>query len=191
MKVGMDIDGVLADFNAHYIKLICRCTGRDLFPPGYEPLCWEYPESLGYAKAEIGLVWDDIKASGSFWTSLPNYPDTTEIMTKLFNLRDKGHDIYFITTRVGYHCKLQTERWLYQRWGVAPTVLISKSKGMVAAGLELDMFVDDKPENCIDIVKHMGPNHTYLLDRPWNQDFDHKYIPRIKSAMEMFEREGL
>ena len=33
MVIGLDVDGVLADFNTPFIARIIQVTGRDLFPP--------------------------------------------------------------------------------------------------------------------------------------------------------------
>jgi uncharacterized HAD superfamily protein len=48
------------------------------------------------------------------------------------------------------------------------TVLISSEKGLCARALNLDYYIDDKWENCVDVGMESNTK-VYLLDRPWNQ----------------------
>src|SRR5712691_9573992 len=112
MIIGVDCDGVLADFNTAFIALCKKVTGRNLFPEGYEQHTWNYPEALGYTSEEVSAVWASIKANPDFWAMLPVYPEAYDALRYLQNLRFRGDDIYFITNRMGNCPKHQTERWL-------------------------------------------------------------------------------
>ncbi len=172
MKLGIDVDGVLADFNTAFIERIIAITGKDLFPPRpFDIPVWDYPQYYGYTEAEISAVWARIKADSYFWARLPVYPDTHDVL-KLLARRYSGDDIYFITSRPGIYAKQQTETWLrihecYDR----PTVLISGAKGLCADALGLDKYIDDHWENCVDVAR-LGTTQTYLLSRPWNAEYD-------------------
>ena len=62
----------------------------------------------------------------------------------------------FITTRptaAGATTQVQTQEWLAARGFRHPSVYVVKgSRGKVAAALDLDAVVDDRPENCLDVV---------------------------------------
>lgn len=182
MRIGVDVDGVLADFNANFIRLCVQVTGHNLFPAGYEPTTWNYPESLGYTSEEVSSVWAAIKADGLFWRGVDRYQSTTEFMAYLNDCANRGDDLYFITDRMGTRAKEQTEEWLLNNGMGAVnyrpiTVLLTAKKGLTAQVLGLDVYIDDKRENCIDVAVMTaeidGSDQTckvYLLNRPWNQD---------------------
>lgn len=134
MRIGFDIDGVLADFNTSFIALIPEVTGRNLFPAGYWPQTWDYPQALGYTKEEVSAVWEVIKQGGTFWNELPPLPDIYVLRDWLCSppINSEYHEFYFITSRMGKSVKLQTEDWL-DSYIDAPgnTVLISSEKGAI------------------------------------------------------------
>ncbi len=61
----------------------------------------------------------------------------------------------FITQRPssgGDTTQLQTQRWLAAHGFDMPSVYVIKgTRGKVAAALSLDIVVDDRPENCLDV----------------------------------------
>src|SRR5690606_27674707 len=49
--------------------------------------------------------------------------------------------------------QLQSQRWLERHGFDYPSLfVVSTSRGRIAAALELDVVVDDRPENCLDIA---------------------------------------
>lgn len=195
MNIGIDVDGVLADFNVSYQKVLIGITQKNLFGTlPYDPPEWNYVEPLGYTKEDDQKAWDWIKISPMFWRDLPRYPEAANEIGRLISLSFKGHSVYYITNRMGNNPKHQTERWLYRNGYMvsthAPTVLVTAHKGLAAAALELDCYIDDKPSNCEDVIKQRGlKTATYLMDRTWNQRFEGKYITRVKSISEMLDAE--
>lgn len=178
MIYGIDVDGVLADFNDAYITCVIDVAGKDRFPPRpFDIPTWNYPEHYGYSKDVVSASWAQIKADPMFWQRLPSYPHTERMLFHLLKLTYKRNDIYFITARVGVDVKVQTERWLqaYAWGGFAidkPTVLISSDKGGCAKALHLDYYIDDKTENCEDVVSRSPSTTVHLFDQPWNRTRD-------------------
>jgi len=78
-------------------------------------------------------------------------------------------DVYFITSRPGIDAKIQTEDWLYNAGYPHATVLISSAKGLCAQALKLDVYIDDRWENCVDVATTSLKTKVFLLDRPWNR----------------------
>lgn len=176
MRIGFDIDGVLADFNTSFIALVKEVTGKDLFPAGYWPHTWDYPQAVGYTPEEVNAVWQAIKEGGVFWRDLGALPDLKTLTQWLFETdpRPQGsgrHEFYFITSRMGKDVKLQTEDWLEEHTSIPGlTVLISSEKGALCKALKLDYYVDDRAENIADVVEKNGQvTQAYLIDQPWNQ----------------------
>ena len=179
MRIGVDIDGVLANFNDSFISTIIEVTGRDLFPERpFDIPTWYYPEFYGYTKEEmdfvIGSVWKAVKANETFWQNLKPYPTTLNDLRYLVEREDSGDEVYYITDRAGITPKFQTEMWFLGQDGtdVVPTVLISGMKGLCAKALKLDVYIDDKWENILNVIE-MSPNtRVFILDRPWNRGHD-------------------
>lgn len=173
MRLGIDVDGVLADFNTAFIDRVIAVTGRDLFPPRpFDIPTWNYPEHYGYTADETTTIWESIKADDAFWALLPEYADTRDLLERLWSMR-WDHDIYFITARPGVQAKQQTEHWLHHGGYDNPTVLITSHKGLAAQTLGLHAYVDDRWENALDAAgvhwKGEAPKtRSFLLTRPWN-----------------------
>ncbi len=188
MRIGFDIDGVLADFNKAFIDLIVHTTGANLFPARpFDIPMWDYPQHYGYNGAQLKEVWGIITASESFWATLPPYADAKETLNRLTEANQvEGHDVYFVTSRPGVRAKAQTEQWLWNNgYTGVPTVLISSRKGVSADAIELDTYIDDRDVNIVDVITTRGvKTRTYLVDRPWNRTdvAKHPQVDRVVSA---------
>ena len=203
MKVGFDIDGVLANFYVAYQEKMIEVTQRDLFRPGddLDPPTWDWDTFRGYTKEEHRSTWDAIVGDRNFWFYLSSLPFAGSVG----DISTKHHDVYFITNRVGVAVKRQTEHWLKTVLGVAiPTVLITSDqtgvdKGVIADALKLDAYVDDKAENVNQVVMHSDNTRTYLLNRCYNQPVDEAGVEnhvdnrviRINSLNTFFQNEHL
>lgn len=170
MRIGVDVDGVLADFNSAFINRVITVTGRDLFPPRpFDIPTWNYPEHYGYTADEVSAVWEDIKADAGFWYTLNGYPETRSTLATLAGF---NQDIYFVTARPGVRSKQQTEQWLVDMGFIYPTVLISSAKGLCARALNLTHYIDDRWENVVDVRQYNPTTQVFLLTQPWNVNND-------------------
>lgn len=194
MRIGLDIDGCLADFNKGFAKLLEQ-TANVKLPEVNQlwPDMWEWTEFLhghGVTTEHQLTSWRLVNdAEQHFWSMLDPYPEAVDI-AETIQLLDNEHDIYFVTSRPGKGAKMQTECWLEELGVPHPTVLISHSKGYIAKGLELDVFVDDKPDNLHDVIKACGLGvKCYLVNRPWNTNvFVNRYITKVSSMLEVVDK---
>jgi hypothetical protein len=179
-KLGIDVDGVIADFNTAYIARIHGVTGENRFgddalglADGTWPPVWDYPEAYGYTPKQMKAVWKSIGQDDQFWRNLQPLPDVwRKLSLRFHDLREAGHEIYFITARSGFKVKHQTEHWL-EHHGMFPSVLIARDKGMATVLLGLDAYIDDRLSNCnetMQAVRFRGMlTRVYLKDAPYNQ----------------------
>lgn len=178
-------DGVLAQFNEAFKKVQIETSGRDLFPSNWSDdqiECWNWPtDQYTYTKDEYKAAWEKVWASGTFWRQLRPYNGTTVFLKTIKTLSD---NIYFITQRRGKMVKAQTENWLkrYGAWD-NPTVLISDDKAACCKALHVTHYLDDKDENCRDVVK-VGTK-VWMMARGWNHSL--QMVPRINSLEEFVE----
>jgi hypothetical protein len=56
-------------------------------------------------------------------------------------------------TSAGATAQVQSQRWLESKGFLLPSVyVVQKSRGRIAEAIGLDIVIDDRPENCLDIV---------------------------------------
>ena len=67
----------------------------------------------------------------------------------------------------------------------SPTVIISDCKDLCAEALGLDIFVDDKWENCVS-VRERTHCDVRVFDRPWNHGRQMDGIRRIRMIRERY-----
>lgn len=196
MIYGVDIDGILANFTDAYAELLTKASGVK-FPkhsPDWPKVWYWERETPGITKAIEQKVWNEIMTS-DFWAHLHALPGALETLNLLDHLAFKGDDVYFITSRPGKRAKYLTEYWLRSHGMTTPTVLISPSdaaKGQLANALKLDVFIDDKPENCIEVrLARPSDCRVFLVDRPYNRNVHPIFvegIERVSSALQALER---
>ena len=101
------------------------------------------------------MLWDAVKLDRELLGDL----DETEpgIVARLAaTATERRWDVIFLTSRpssAGDTVQVQSQRWL-QRLGFPLPALyvVSTSRGRIAHALELDVVVDDRPENCLDMA---------------------------------------
>lgn len=170
-RIGCDVDGVLADFTAGFRRALVEVSGRELVPPGYQPTVWDWPRAVGYSAEEEAAAWSWIARSPTFWCDLPALPGAWQLLRSLSRL-DPASEVYFVTNRPGSPtAKRQTERWLVAHgYEGHPTVLVVRgSKGAVAGALDLTVVIDDRPENCRDVLAAVPDAQVILPVRAWNR----------------------
>ena len=180
ISIGVDVDGVLADFTESYNKILSRLHGEDLLK-GEDPPCWYWPTAIGYTAEHDAQAWKEIKESPDFWARLRPTLEAAPTLIGLSHSYANGHNVYFLTDRMGIAPHMQTAAWLMAHgYAGPPQVLLTcavkdkegKSvgvKGHAAKALALTHFIDDKPENCID-VKLMNPLcRVAMLSKRYNR----------------------
>lgn len=190
MKIGIDVDGVVADFNGNFIDRVIDVTGEDKFPARpFDIVTWNYPESYGYTGEQCSAVWEVIKKDPTFWVNLSPYDESQICLEHLASLVEEGHEIYFVTNRPGVMAKLQTEDWLNNNgFNDFPTVLISAQKGEVAKALELDWYVDDKTGNILDVHEKSPNTNAFLLGRSWNANDGVPVLGSLSEFLRMVDK---
>lgn len=190
MKLGVDIDGCLANFTDSYSKHLSQVTGL-VFPKASDawPTEWYWDRAAGVNKDDEAKVWKEvITAEGSdFWETLDHLDGAPATIKQLNRLAKAGHDVYFLTHRMGDKAKLQTEKWLYERGVDYPTVVMSGTKLPLVRAIGIQFFIDDKPETIEEM--HDNVKLLYIKDAPYNRHV--KVGKRVKSVREALEDAGL
>lgn len=183
MKLGIDIDGCLANFTHAFGDLLISTTGENKLPDNWRtsenfPATWNWHYDAGYTPDQVHRVWVGmVEGGGKFWRDLPALPTAEATIKQLDRLSKAGHEVYFLTHRSGKKAKQQTENWLIDHGMTMPTVLLTGNKLPVMVSLELDFFIDDKLATVNEIYRHYSdPNAPkpanspviLLKDAPYN-----------------------
>jgi FMN phosphatase YigB (HAD superfamily) len=179
--VGIDLDGVLADFTNAFRQLSLKLLGKP--DPSLIQTDWDF-ECLGLTSKEVDFVWRHIKETKNWWIKLGKLPGTDELQRACIRP-------IFITSRVetaGFPVAKQSEMWLMQNYGlVCPVVLVSDNKGPLAEALKLDWFIDDKVENCLDVADASVLTQVCIRTQPYNIKFESTKVRRVNTFNEFAE----
>jgi hypothetical protein len=162
LKIGFDMDGVVADFGSAFRDVETRLFGSAgttrADEPGEEE---ERPAAASEAsksreeRRRREAVWREIRATPDFWTTLQ--PIQSNAVRRIHEMMLAYRwEVFFITQRPatqGDTVQRQTQRWLVAQGFDLPSVLvIAGSRGAAAGALRLDYHVDDLAQNCVDVL---------------------------------------
>jgi hypothetical protein len=170
LRIGFDMDGVLADFGSAFHAIDVRLFGPAAAAAVEEPETEEARQAAILSggrsrkrrsanhpelRRRRDAIWQQIEATPDFWTSLK--PTERGAVRTLHQLMVRNRwEVFFITQRPateGDTVQRQTQRWLVQQGFDLPSVLvIGGGRGKVAAALRLDYHVDDSAQHCLDVL---------------------------------------
>jgi hypothetical protein len=177
LRIAFDLDGVLADMDSelgrHAESLFGQAVTRHLendtadlpqdgsqnqdAPPIPPTSSLDAPSlaKLRLTSRQQQRLWRHIAAIENFWEGLHELEPG--VVARLGSVAaDRRWEILFLTKRpatAGSTAQIQTQRWLESRGFPRPSVyVVTGSRGKIAAAFDLDIVVDDRPENCLDVV---------------------------------------
>jgi hypothetical protein len=129
--------------------------------PANEPAAERTPEDvppllkLQLTSRQQRRLWQHVETIHNFWETLDELePGVIQRIAQM--AADRRWEIIFLTKRpesAGATAQVQTQQWLEAKGFRLPSVFVVQgSRGRIAAALGLDVVIDDRPENCLDVV---------------------------------------
>jgi len=177
LRIAFDLDGVLADMDSELVRQSEVLFGERMTrrppqqaaeaegapvetppdPDGSAPAADAAPPiaQLNMTARQQRKLWRHVESIENFWEGLAELePGVIGRLAALAH--DRRWEIIFLTKRpetAGATAQVQTQRWLESKGFALPSVfVVQRSRGRIASALGLDIVVDDRPENCLDVV---------------------------------------
>ncbi len=168
MRIGIDVDDVLAESLPGYLEAFRRRFGHEV---RVEEAAWEifrrYPE---ISATQMWGFFSELEAS-DFLGTRPVYPEAVEAVR---TLAANGHRLYVVTGRLTQH--REHTRRLLQRAGLLELFeelahrdgeATADYKPRMVRELKLDLLIED--ELHVALAAAEVPIPVLLFDRPWNR----------------------
>lgn len=189
MRIGFDIDGVLADFRTGFLEAAGRVLSR--------VTSTSQNDLDAFSEAESRKVWQVITQTPNWWLTL--HPYEPHEIVRLYRLaRERKWEVFFMTTRVptaGDTVQFQTQWWLEEQGFYLPSVVtVLGSRGDLANSLRLDLLVDDQMMNCGDVVAASQSKALLMLRTPRSDQQEQAkkagigVVENLTEALEVVER---
>src|ERR1051325_10001101 len=104
---------------------------------------------------QTNRLWRHVETIENFWQDLQEIePGSLARLAQLAS--ERRWEIIFLTKRpatAGFTAQVQSQKWLEAKGFPLPSVFVVQgNRGRIAQAIGLDIVVDDRPENCLDVV---------------------------------------
>lgn len=163
LRLGIDLDGVVADFNAGWIARYNQEFGTELLPEHVD--IWDAPTLLTHF-TDMGQFWSWARTSGggaSIFRILEPYHGAIDALHDLA----RRHHVAIVTTKPAFAIH-DTYEWLAEHRVPTREVHIVDDKTTV----HCDVYLDDADHN-LRALRAAHPAATVCrFVRPWNESHD-------------------
>ncbi len=160
MRLGIDLDGVVADFDGEWIRRYNAEFGTALTLDAISH--WDvYPEITRFA--DMDGFWDWLRGSDGprIFRSLEPYDSA---IAALRRLRANGHDIVVLTSRPDWAVS-DTFAWIAEHSVPTREIHVLHAKWRVAC----DVYLDDAPHTLRQLRHQRTGALVCRFVRPWNE----------------------
>jgi 5'(3')-deoxyribonucleotidase len=160
MRLGIDLDGVVANFTSGWMKFYNRQFGTDLVFEDSKK--WNDLVDLTHFD-DIDQFWEwssNLEGRSLFWHLEP-FPGAVEA---LHDLGADGHEIVILTQKPAFAIK-DTHDWVRRHAIPSGEIHILDDKWAV----DCDVYLDDGPLILPHLVSHRPNRVVCRYVRPWNQ----------------------
>lgn len=162
LRLGLDLDGVVADFRTAFLDVAAQLLGGDSIQRRSSPM----PDLDAVSTAEAKRVWKAIVDTPNWWLGLAPYEPAQ--IARLYQLSRRFRwEVSFLTTRIptmGDSVQFQSQAWLEAYGFYMPAVVtVPGSRGEIANAMRLDLVIDDQFLNCVEVVSASQSKAVLIL----------------------------
>lgn len=159
LRLGIDLDGVVADFNSGWISRYNSDFGTEI--PFDAVRAWDGIPSLTHFR-HMGEFWTWAKDHGgaTMFRHLETYPGAVDALRQLARA---GHDIVILTQKPTWAIH-DTYAWIAEHKLPTREVHMIDDKWRVAC----DVYLDDAPHQVVSIHRARPESLMCRFVRPWN-----------------------
>jgi FMN phosphatase YigB (HAD superfamily) len=185
MQLFFDIDGVLLNFERAFVAWMNAQYGMGL-PEDYEASNWDFTDVLD--AAELDRRWRRFLGAPEAARMEPL------IAPERFNALVQDHQVHLVTNFPLPHMERRLENltalgFVYESLHHCGFLVfddvVPKTKAQTIAALRRShqpaLFVDDHPDNCMDVLRNCRDVEVWLMSRRFNRQFEH---PEVKRAQD-------
>jgi uncharacterized HAD superfamily protein len=194
MQLFFDIDGVLLNFERSFVGWMNAQYAMGL-PADYEASDWDFTEVLDAEELERR------------WRRFLTEPAAAQmeplIAPERFNALAREHPVHLVTNFPLPHMEKRRENltalgFVYESLHHCGFLvfddIVPKTKAQTIAALrrshEPALFMDDHPENCLDVVRNCQDVEVWLMSRRFNRHFAHPQVRRAQDWTCVLRRLG-
>ena len=185
MLLGLDIDGVVADFLSPFLRFVAKKTGNGPIPA--ETITdFSFKQHPVLTEKIVEECMVAVSYDPEFWHHLS--PLLSPAEWEALEALSRKAELVFITHRYAretYDIGQVTSDWLHRQGISKPVVYCTQeSKATLVERLGVKLFVDDRHENCQEVAEK---THATVLmpHRQYNQAFIHPRVKRIRHFNEL------
>ncbi len=159
LRLGIDLDGVVADFNAGWISRYNAEFGATLLPEHVD--IWDAPTTLTHF-TDMGEFWRWAATSGegaTIFRVLEPYRGAIDALDRLA----RRHRVVIITTKPSFAIH-DTYEWLAEHRVPTREVHMVEDKTLVRC----DIYLDDADHNLVRLASRIPDATVCRFVRPWN-----------------------
>ncbi|MGI9667567.1 MAG: 5' nucleotidase, NT5C type [Acidimicrobiia bacterium] len=158
-RLGIDLDGVVADFNTGWMTRYNEEFGTSLTPDMVTS--WDAMLELAHFNdMDAFWAWAHNGSGPGLFRHLPVYDGAKEALNRL----SQNHEIVIITTKPKW-ARSETFTWIGEHEIPTREVHITRRKWRV----DCDIYLDDGPHNVEALLRERPDRTTCRFVRPWNE----------------------
>lgn len=187
MRIGIDIDGVFTDEKRYVIDYGTKFFSENNIPYIVRDDKFYGEEIFNVTPEQYEMFLNDYIFN--YAMNVPIRPFAKEIIEKL----KREHKIVIITARdfTAYENKYQqkmkeiVKRWLYDNGILYDEIIFSTNKDIVCREKEIDIMIEDSPENIMAISKNI-PVLCYA--QSYNKNINNKNVYNCYSWYDIYNK---
>lgn len=176
-KIGIDIDGVVADFMCSFLKYLPKGTKvSDIVDYNFD--------KFNLSHKQIFNILEGWEKTGDY-TRIKPIDGAVRGVNEIYNY----HKVNFITARNQYDSlEKETESWLIDNGFMFDSLVMSRNKLKTIQNGGVSLMIEDNPFELMRLAN--SGVECICYDRPYNCDIEHSLIKRVENWKEIVEYLG-